>query len=417
MIFALCVSLSVAAIAADFEHCAEEMNEIGVFNGTQKGFELDRAPTRAEAATMLVRLLGAEKEALALSYTAPYTDVADWAKPYVQYLHNCGLTKGTSAATFGYSDKCTAVQYATFLLRALGYSDSAGGDFTYAKALDFAREKKVVDDINCDEDNFLRDHVAAMSYTALATAPKSGEADLLTKLVKSGKIADAKGLCERFENYREYVQSREEFDHASKVSMDMTVESKISVGGEVYADIKQSIKTAAELRGDESKMSYCGKVTRKIEKIAEMFDVNYYYASGYMYLDVAGEKVKTAMPFESAKEEMGAETMQGDADPISAFEKITKAKASDGTVTYTAEYAYTPLNNAIGAADTEYKTMSATASVKNGVLVEFGFSMDLAQIQDGEAVDMKMTAMASNIKYGDGVEVTLPEDLDSYIEQ
>ena len=107
IIFALCASLSLAVLAADFEHCAEAMNEIGIFKGTQAGFELDRAPTRAEAATMLVRLLGAEEEALALSYTAPYTDVADWAKPYVQYLHDAGLTKGTSETTFGPDEALT----------------------------------------------------------------------------------------------------------------------------------------------------------------------------------------------------------------------------------------------------------------------------------------------------------------------
>lgn len=42
---------------------AEELSAIGVFRGTAGGFELDRAPTRSEAAIMLVRLYGAEDEA------------------------------------------------------------------------------------------------------------------------------------------------------------------------------------------------------------------------------------------------------------------------------------------------------------------------------------------------------------------
>jgi len=164
---AMCAILAISAVAADFEHCADAMNGLGLFRGTQNGYELDREPTRAEAATMLVRLLGAEEEALALTYTAPYTDVEDWAKPYVQYLQDKGLTKGTSATTFGYSEKCTAQQYATFLLRALGYSDSVDGDFTYAEAMKFAKDKGVVDGMNCSESLFLRDHVAAMTIPRL----------------------------------------------------------------------------------------------------------------------------------------------------------------------------------------------------------------------------------------------------------
>ena len=72
---ALCMLVSATAFAADFEHCADARRELDLFRGTDKGYELDRVPTRAEAAAMLVRLLGAEEDAMALSYTAPYTDV------------------------------------------------------------------------------------------------------------------------------------------------------------------------------------------------------------------------------------------------------------------------------------------------------------------------------------------------------
>ena len=84
ILFSLCIILSVSVFASDFDNAADALSELGLFRGTEKGFELDREPTRAEAATMLVRLLGAENEAMTLTYTAPYTDVYDWAKPYVQ---------------------------------------------------------------------------------------------------------------------------------------------------------------------------------------------------------------------------------------------------------------------------------------------------------------------------------------------
>lgn len=62
----LCVmSLALYAGASDFDGIAQELKDVGLFQGTDTGFELDRAPTRAESAVMLVRLLGAEETAKA----------------------------------------------------------------------------------------------------------------------------------------------------------------------------------------------------------------------------------------------------------------------------------------------------------------------------------------------------------------
>lgn len=59
----LCVmSLALYASASDFDGIAQELKDVGLFQGTDTGFELDRAPTRAESAVMLVRLLGARRD-------------------------------------------------------------------------------------------------------------------------------------------------------------------------------------------------------------------------------------------------------------------------------------------------------------------------------------------------------------------
>ena len=80
--------LAVTAGAASYDNCADQLKDLGLFQGTEDGYELDRAPTRGEAATMLVRLLGKEAEAKELTYEAPFTDLDDWQKPYVQYLYD-----------------------------------------------------------------------------------------------------------------------------------------------------------------------------------------------------------------------------------------------------------------------------------------------------------------------------------------
>ena len=137
---ALSLSLITPAFAASEEaiNAADNLYELGLFSGTGTNadgtpiYDLDRAPTRHEAVTMLVGLLGKKDEALSGTWDIPFTDVADWAKPFVGYAYTNGLTSGTSATTFGGNDLISAAQYLTFVLKVLGYE--AGTDFQWNKA-------------------------------------------------------------------------------------------------------------------------------------------------------------------------------------------------------------------------------------------------------------------------------------------
>jgi len=98
-----CATVSTAsATNGDAVAAADKLHSLGLFNGTGTDadgnpmYDLDRAPTRHEAVTMLVRLLGKGDEALAGTWEMPFTDVAEWAKPYVGYAYANGLTSGTS---------------------------------------------------------------------------------------------------------------------------------------------------------------------------------------------------------------------------------------------------------------------------------------------------------------------------------
>lgn len=199
--------LTASAFAANYTNCADSLHEMGLFQGTQNGYDLDRTPTRAEAAVMLVRLLGKEAEAKALTYTAPFTDLKGWEKPYVQYLYSNGLANGTNRTTFNPTGKCTAQMYAVFLLRALGYSDTA--DFSYANAIETAREQGIYDTGIINVQNFLRDDAAAASYTALSVSPKNSEGTLLDQLVGENAIteADAKRYQSLFSTYAQYREA------------------------------------------------------------------------------------------------------------------------------------------------------------------------------------------------------------------
>lgn len=227
----LTAAMAVTASASDYDSAAEELSAIGVFRGTSDGFELDRAPTRSEAAIMLVRLLGAEDEAreayAAGQLTMPFTDVGATAAPYVAYLYQQGITNGTSATRFG-TGVCGAQNYVVFLLRALGYED--GTDFQYADALTFAQEKGFYDPLMFPG-TFLRDDLAAVTYQALGTDLKDGSTYLLKSLVDSGAVdAEAAApMTEKIEAYRALQQASAGMDGSTAMDVDVAASIDMSV--------------------------------------------------------------------------------------------------------------------------------------------------------------------------------------------
>lgn len=76
---------------------ADVLNTLGLFMGTENGYELDKPLTRMEALIMLIRLSGNEIDALYSSdeYKTPFTDTPDWEKAdrYLGYAYEKGLTR------------------------------------------------------------------------------------------------------------------------------------------------------------------------------------------------------------------------------------------------------------------------------------------------------------------------------------
>jgi hypothetical protein len=123
----------------------ELLRQLGLFRGTENGDELDRSLTRAEALVTVIRLSGLEEEALSQNAEAGFSDVPEWASAYVGFGLARGLARGVGDDRFGADDPITAKQYATMLLRLLGYDDAAGA-FSYDAALDFAYEASLIDE-------------------------------------------------------------------------------------------------------------------------------------------------------------------------------------------------------------------------------------------------------------------------------
>ena len=77
---------------------ADNLASLGLFQGTNEGYQLDNTPTRMQGLVMLIRLLGLESEAKACTDESPFTDLT-WGQEYAAYAYANGLTQGTWAMT------------------------------------------------------------------------------------------------------------------------------------------------------------------------------------------------------------------------------------------------------------------------------------------------------------------------------
>lgn len=199
LIFTLLLCLTTVSATVDMpalltsEEKANALKYLGLFVGTDTGFELDRAATRTEAVVMLLRMLGKAQEASNSAYSHPFKDVPSWANKYIAYAYAKELTSGISSTAFGANDIVTPEQFMTFTLRALEYSDK-NGDFTYKKAIMKAEEIGLadVDKYTAGSKSFTRGDCVDIIYKALTLTKKVEKISLIESLVNSKIITAAK---------------------------------------------------------------------------------------------------------------------------------------------------------------------------------------------------------------------------------
>lgn len=375
--------LTASAFAANYTNCADSLHEMGLFQGTQNGYDLDRTPTRAEAAVMLVRLLGKEAEAKALTYTAPFTDLKGWEKPYVQYLYSNGLANGTNRTTFNPTGKCTAQMYATFLLRALGYSDTA--DFSYANAIETAREQGIYDTGIINVQNFLRDDAAAASYTALSVSPKNSEGTLLDQLVSENAIteADAKRYQSLFSSYAQYREATAGMDALLHYSVNSEFASPAAVthDGRTVMQVQTSETTVFDREKNElltdRKMTLSAPNTSDKQLLTQS-----YLSDGALYHKLNGS---WSAELVTAAEQEGLAAMYGRV-PLVCVDSLSQRAGSWTIICADTPNAYTELlwsvESAMGDLDEAVRLQptAVTQSVSGGTIrrqsVSAAFTLD-----------------------------------------
>ena len=125
MISGLMVMGSSAASYADVtskqnEEAIEVLKTVGIMVGDENGkFNPEAKVTRNEMAVVMCNLL--DYTVASYKGTSPFTDVPEWAEPYVAACYTNGITSGYDKVTYGGNDTVTTGQAALMLLKALGY--------------------------------------------------------------------------------------------------------------------------------------------------------------------------------------------------------------------------------------------------------------------------------------------------------
>ena len=144
---------------------------------------LDGDMNREEAMKMIVSALGWEP---ASSEDSPFSDLSDWAKPYVGSAYKKGIALGTIPENniFGAKDKVSMRQLLTFYLRALGYETT----YAYNNAYKLGEVTGLTNGIAVNEDFLKRYHLVLVTYNAMKANKLGSALTLAEELAQEGKI-------------------------------------------------------------------------------------------------------------------------------------------------------------------------------------------------------------------------------------
>ncbi len=212
MAVAILASMMVPALAAVAnEDKAKALQTIGLFKGNGTSFDLDLKLSREQGMALIVRALGAEKAALAMSQAdidaqlANVVDadkIADWAKPYAAYCLANGITNGIGGVAAGkvqygaqldiYGD-----QFVILLLRAMGYTVDKDNCWDVAVAAKVLTAGQAV--ALKFNGGIIRDDAAGVLFSAVKSGILAdGKTTLIGKLIADGAVDQAAAAAAGF---------------------------------------------------------------------------------------------------------------------------------------------------------------------------------------------------------------------------
>jgi hypothetical protein len=182
---------------------AAAVTGLGMLVGAGNGVTLDYlkvAPTRIQAAIMVLRLKGLEDDAKAFTGVDNFADAntAAWATPIMAYLKanpTLGFA-GTGGANFEPNTVIDAKSYYKVMLETLGYKQnttSVIGDFTFEGVFEFAATKGLSKIASVT--SFTVNDLATATIEALKANVKGSEKTLAASLVDAKVITEAAAVA------------------------------------------------------------------------------------------------------------------------------------------------------------------------------------------------------------------------------
>lgn len=171
----LCAAIALASLCPVYgageeaRQAGDYLRRRGVYLGDESGdLMLDKSLTRAELAAILTRLNGeGQVNPAHYEWACYFTDVSDWAKPYVGYCVASLLMKGYDSQRFGPEDPVNPAAACTVTLRACGYDREEGSDWRYETACAYAAGLGLLPEHAAQASSITRGDMAILLYRAL----------------------------------------------------------------------------------------------------------------------------------------------------------------------------------------------------------------------------------------------------------
>ncbi len=171
VILAMVSATSTIFAKTTFDDIIFDLQSLNIMTGDENGdLQLDKPVTRAEFASIAVRMMSMQKAADSYSEPSRFTDVPDnyWAAKSIAFLTNLNVISGTSATTFSPEDNIDVTAASKILVCALGYNSIAQIKGGYPSGyMAQASELDILDGVDTSVNPITRREVARMIFNAL----------------------------------------------------------------------------------------------------------------------------------------------------------------------------------------------------------------------------------------------------------
>ena len=245
---------------------AEGMARLGILKGTDKGYELEREVTRAEALTFIWRTTGVAFTDIGADL--PFEDVSGhWAEDTILKFYINGFINGTSEKTFEPQRTVTGKEFVKILLSVMGYEG-----VSIENAFEIGKQSGLImnnftETVVYENHRLIRSDVTRLCHSALLSKCPDGVM-LYKKLIERGLYThdDFEGILFCGTPAKSYF--------ADKLNAGMNK-------SENYMFSPLSIKMALAFAANGAE----GETLKEISEITEIFDVDEYNEKAKALID------------------------------------------------------------------------------------------------------------------------------------